>query len=61
MARTVTDAGATTGDCAVCNARTLAGPRLMPAITGIHSQRLRFTPRIIASGIDGTVTLTVHL
>src|SRR4029453_12897384 len=60
IARTVADAGATTGGCAICNARTPAAPGLRPAITGIHSHRLRFTTRIIASGVDGSVTITVH-
>src|SRR5262245_45889714 len=60
IARTVTNVGATTGACAVCNAWTLAGPRLRPAIAGIHSHRLRFTARIITSGTDGSVTITVH-
>jgi len=61
IARTVTDAGATTGGRDVCNARTLAGPKMTPAITGIDSQRLRFTARIIASGVDGSVKITVHV
>jgi hypothetical protein len=50
------------GACAVCNARTLASPGLITAIAATNNIQLSvFTARIIASGIDGSVTITVHI
>jgi hypothetical protein len=61
IARTA-DAEVAVGACAVCNARTLARPGLITAIAATNNIQLSvFTARIIASGIDGSVTITVHI
>jgi hypothetical protein len=58
----VADAAVAVGACAVCNARMLASPELITAITATNNNGLSFlTVRIIASGVNGFVTMTVHV
>jgi hypothetical protein len=48
------------GGCATCVARALARPRVA-VITGNAEPPAKMHARIIASGIDGSVMLAVHV